>query len=268
MKVGLGTGSTAAKFVDLVGQRVKAGLKITCVPTSEATRVQAERLGIALTTLDKCRSWISRSTAPTSSIRAAAHQGRRRRAAARENRGHGVRAHDRHCRCLQARGHARQISAPRRGGAFRTGHNAQHGRGSCHEAGCEGEIKLRPAKDGQPFVTDGGNLLFDCVFGRIDKPEMLDQALKRVPGVVENGMFLGIADVAIVAGPDGVVVLGAQLGREIADTTCPSGGPNGKDRSMPIARFSSPPPSPAFSPRRPGCERRRPMPPVSPRPRT
>src|SRR4051794_24504554 len=53
MKVGLGTGSTAAKFVVLVGQRVQAGLKITCVPTSEATRVQAERLGIALTTLDK-----------------------------------------------------------------------------------------------------------------------------------------------------------------------------------------------------------------------
>ena len=52
MLVGLGTGSTAARFVDLVGQRVKQGLSITCVPTSEATRVQAERLGIALTTLD------------------------------------------------------------------------------------------------------------------------------------------------------------------------------------------------------------------------
>ena len=52
MTLGLGTGSTAAKFVDLVGQRVKAGLEVTCVPTSEATRVQAERLGIALTTLD------------------------------------------------------------------------------------------------------------------------------------------------------------------------------------------------------------------------
>src|SRR5262249_6957746 len=52
MLLGLGTGSTAAKFVDLIGQRVKEGLKVTCVPTSEATRLQAERLGIALTTLD------------------------------------------------------------------------------------------------------------------------------------------------------------------------------------------------------------------------
>ena len=75
------------------------------------------------------------------------------------------------------------------------------------DAGCTGEIKLRLAKDGQPFVTDSGNVLFDCAFSRIDDPEALDEALKRVPGVVENGLFLGIADAAIIAGPDGVVVI-------------------------------------------------------------
>src|SRR5262245_27286188 len=53
MTIGLGSGSTAARFVDLLGERVKAGLQITGVPTSEATRAQAERLGIALTTLDE-----------------------------------------------------------------------------------------------------------------------------------------------------------------------------------------------------------------------
>ena len=52
MKIGLGTGSTAAKFIDLLGAKVKAGLDVVCVPTSETTRVQAERLGIRLTTLD------------------------------------------------------------------------------------------------------------------------------------------------------------------------------------------------------------------------
>jgi ribose 5-phosphate isomerase A len=75
------------------------------------------------------------------------------------------------------------------------------------EAGCEGAIELRLGKDGTPVVTDGGNFLLDCAFGRIDKPEMLDDALKRVPGVVENGLFLGIADIAIVAGAGGVVLL-------------------------------------------------------------
>ena len=61
--------------------------------------------------------------------------------------------------------------------------------------------------DGQPFVTDSGNFILDCAFGRIDEPEALDEALKLIPGVVENGLFLGIADAAIVAGPDGVVML-------------------------------------------------------------
>jgi ribose 5-phosphate isomerase A len=75
------------------------------------------------------------------------------------------------------------------------------------DAGCSGEIRLRLGRDGEPFVTDSGNVLFDCVFGRIDNPEALDLALKSVPGVVENGLFLGIADAAIIAGPDGVSVI-------------------------------------------------------------
>src|SRR5436853_5634153 len=53
MRLGLGTGSTARPFVELLGQRVRAGLDVTAVPTSEATRLQAERCGIALTTLDE-----------------------------------------------------------------------------------------------------------------------------------------------------------------------------------------------------------------------
>ncbi|MGA7790530.1 MAG: ribose-5-phosphate isomerase RpiA, partial [Xanthobacteraceae bacterium] len=52
MRLGLGTGSTAAEFVELLGKRVRGGLNVIAVPTSEATRAQAERLGIALTTLD------------------------------------------------------------------------------------------------------------------------------------------------------------------------------------------------------------------------
>src|SRR5215475_15590803 len=52
MKLGLGTGSTAKHFVDLLGEKVRAGLKVVGVPTSEATRAQAEQCGIALTTLD------------------------------------------------------------------------------------------------------------------------------------------------------------------------------------------------------------------------
>ena len=208
MTVGLGTGSTSAKFVDLVGERVKAGLRITGVPTSEATRARAERLGIPLTTLDEV---------PFLDLTV-----------------DGADELDNHLRLVKGGGGAllrEKIVAmasermiviadasklvPTLGKfalpieVVRFGLTATRNmiKALAEEAGCEGEIKLRLAKDGTPFVTDSGNLLLDCAFGRIDKPEMLDEALKRVPGVVEHGLFLGIADVAIVAGPDGVVVL-------------------------------------------------------------
>jgi ribose 5-phosphate isomerase A len=75
------------------------------------------------------------------------------------------------------------------------------------EAGCEGEVTLRPGRGETPFVTDQGNLIVDCEFGRIPEPEVLAFALKRVPGVVEHGLFLGLADLAIVAGGSGVRAL-------------------------------------------------------------
>jgi ribose 5-phosphate isomerase A len=86
------------------------------------------------------------------------------------------------------------------------------------DAGCHGDIVLRLGQDGQPYVTDGGNYIFDCAFGRIDDPESLDEALKFIPGVVENGLFLGIADAAVVAGEDGVVVLEAKHGEDAGPT--------------------------------------------------
>ena len=79
------------------------------------------------------------------------------------------------------------------------------------DVGCEGELRVRTAS-GKPFVTDGGNLILDCHFGRIEDPEELDEALKLIPGVVENGLFIGIADLAIIAGPEGVTLLGAEDG--------------------------------------------------------
>jgi ribose 5-phosphate isomerase A len=80
------------------------------------------------------------------------------------------------------------------------------------DAGCEGEITLRKGSDGRPFATDTGNFILDCAFGNIPDPEDLDEALKLIPGVVENGLFLGIADLAIIAGPDGINLIGADNG--------------------------------------------------------
>jgi ribose 5-phosphate isomerase A len=79
------------------------------------------------------------------------------------------------------------------------------------DCGCDGQISLRMGADDKPFVTDGGNFILDCAFGKIDDPEALDDALQLVPGVVETGLFIGIADVAIIAGPDGIEVLESEF---------------------------------------------------------
>jgi ribose 5-phosphate isomerase A len=208
MTVGLGSGSTSAKFVDLVGERVKAGLRITGVPTSEATRAQAERLGISLTTLDAVPFLdltVDGADELDDELRLIKGGGGallREKIVAMSSERMIVIA-DASKRVAPLGKFPLPVEVVRFGLVATRNMVAAH----AAEAGCEGAIELRLGKDGTPVVTDGGNFLLDCAFGRIDKPEMLDDALKRVPGVVENGLFLGIADVAIVAGPGGVVLL-------------------------------------------------------------
>jgi len=72
------------------------------------------------------------------------------------------------------------------------------------EIGYDGTIALRRGKDGKPFVTENGNLILDCQFGRIGEPLDLAAALRIIPGVVEHGLFLHMASLALVAGEAGV----------------------------------------------------------------
>jgi len=72
--------------------------------------------------------------------------------------------------------------------------------------------QLRLGPDGQPYRTDGGNYILDCTCGKITDPAALEAALARIVGVVESGLFIGMADVAFVAGPTGV----ARLDRSVA----------------------------------------------------
>jgi ribose 5-phosphate isomerase A len=208
MLVGLGTGSTAARFVDMLAQKVKEGLSVTCVPTSEATRVQAERLGIALTTLDDVPFLdltVDGADELDTDLRLIKGGGGallREKIVAMASERMIVIA-DVSKRVDMLGKYPLPVEAVRFGlTATRTLVGAV-----AADAGCSGDIKLRLSKDGKPFVTDSGNVLFDCAFSRIANPEALDQALKRVPGVIENGLFLGIADAAIIAGPEGVVVI-------------------------------------------------------------
>ena len=210
MRLGLGTGSTAAHFVDLLGARVKAGLDVLCVPTSEATRAQAASLGIRLTTLDETPELdltVDGADELDNELRLIKGGGG---ALLREKIVAAASA-----RLVIIADLAKRVATL---GAFplpveivRFGHIATRNmlRDLAAEVGCSGDIALRPGPANQPFVTDNGNYILDCAFGAIEEPEMLDEALKMVPGVVDNGLFLGLADLAILAGPGGILTLEA-----------------------------------------------------------
>jgi len=208
MTLGLGSGSTAARFIDLVGQRARQGLKVTCVATSEASRAQAERLGLALLTLDQqpyLDLTVDGADEIDDELRLIKGGGgallREKIVATASERMVVIADHTKRVATLGA------FPLPVEVVRFGVAATRNMIEILASDAGCTGEIALRLKADGQPFVTDSGNFILDCAFGRIEEPEALDEALKLVPGVMESGLFLGIADAAIVAGPDGVVVL-------------------------------------------------------------
>lgn len=220
MKLGLGTGSTAAKFIDLLGARVRDGLDIIGVPTSEATRVQASGLGIRLTTLDDdplLDLTIDGADEIDGAVRLIKGGGgallREKIVACASERMIVIADSSKLVRVLGA--YPLPVEVVR----FGLGATRNMVERLASDAGCTGHIRLRTGLDGQPFVTDGGNYIFDCAFGRIDDPEALDEALKLVPGVVEHGLFLGLADVAIIAGPNGIEILESDIVKDV-----PSGG--------------------------------------------
>ncbi|MEA2966168.1 MAG: ribose 5-phosphate isomerase, partial [Alphaproteobacteria bacterium] len=73
--------------------------------------------------------------------------------------------------------------------------------------GCSGPMVLRPGKDGHAFVTDGGHWILDAAFGRIADPRSLAERLDGITGVVEHGLFVGLAHAVVIAGSDGVRVV-------------------------------------------------------------
>jgi ribose 5-phosphate isomerase A len=211
MRLGLGTGSTAQHFVDLLGASVKAGLDVICVPTSEATRAQAANLGIRLTTLDETPELdltVDGADELDSSLRLIKGGGgallREKIVAAASTR--FVVIADVSKKVAQLG----RFPLPVEVVPF--GHVATLGlmRDLAAESGAIGEFKLRVVAGGKPFVTDNGNYIYDCAFHAIVDPELLDEALRMVPGLVENGLFLGLADAAFVAGPSGVQTIEAE----------------------------------------------------------
>ena len=207
MKLGLGTGSTAAKLVDCLSKAVAGGLDVVCVPTSEATRQQAGAGGIRLTTLDDepfLDLTIDGADEIDSALRLIKGGGG---ALLREKI--VAMASERMIVIADSSKKVEQLGAfplPVEVVPFGLQATLDMMKVLSGDVGCSGELVVRQKANGEAFRTDSGNLIVDCQFGRIPDPESLDDALKLVPGVVENGLFIAIADLAIIAGDDGISV--------------------------------------------------------------
>ncbi len=211
MRLGLGTGSTTAKFVDALGRQVAAGLDVLCVATSEATQAQAEKLGIRISSLDETPFLdltVDGADEIDGELRLIKGGGgallREKIVATASGRMIVIADGSKKVETLGA------FPLPLEVVSFGLTATRNMITALGADLGCEGEVRVRMQGDGKPFLTDGGNLILDCHFGRIDDPEELDEALKLIPGVIENGLFIGIADLAIIAAADGVTLIGSE----------------------------------------------------------
>jgi ribose 5-phosphate isomerase A len=208
MRLGLGTGSTARHFVDLLAERVRGGLDVVGVPTSEATRKQAEQLGVPLTSLDETPALdmtvdgADEIGPDLSLIKGGGGALLREKIVAAASARMVVIADE--SKWVPVLG---RFPLPVEVMPFGLAATRRAIEAAADAAGCAGPMKLRTAKDGHAFVTDGGHWILDLELRRIPEPQSLAERLCRIPGVVEHGLFIGMAQTAILAGPGGVRVV-------------------------------------------------------------
>ncbi|MFN3350524.1 ribose-5-phosphate isomerase RpiA [Pseudorhodoplanes sp.] len=211
MRLGLGTGSTARHFVELLGARVRAGLDIVGVPTSEATETDARCAGVPLTTLDQTPhldltvDGADEIGPGLALIKGGGGALLREKIVAAASDAMIVIADE--SKLVPALG---AFALPIEVIPFGLGATKIAIGRALETLSLSSELRLRMTPDGHPFVTDGGHRILDAALGRIPDPEALAGALAAIPGVVEHGLFLGLATVAIVSTRSGIRVIERQ----------------------------------------------------------
>jgi ribose 5-phosphate isomerase A len=205
MKLGLGTGSTAKHFVELLGERVKGGLRVVGVPTSEVTRADAQRCGIPLTTLDELDR-LDLTVDGADEIDPALNliKGgggallREKIVAAASDR--MIVIADESKWVITLGRFPLPVEVNRFGLAATRRAMAQ----AFARCGVSGQMSVRNGPDGHAFVTDGGHWILDVHLGLIPDAPRLASLLNSIPGVVEHGLFIGLASMAVLAGAQGI----------------------------------------------------------------
>ena len=191
--VGLGTGSTAVYAVQAVADRVKAGLKILCIPTSVRTKEQATSLGIPLTTLDEHQQidvtidGADEIDPKLCLIKGGGGALLREKIIASASRKMVVIADS--TKLVPVLG---KFPLPVEVVGF-----AQAVVAKKIEA-MGAEVSLRKDAAGKTYITDEGHHILDCKFGKIPDPPALARTLSDIPGVMEHGLFIGLASLVLI----------------------------------------------------------------------
>ena len=203
MKLGIGTGSTAAEFVKLLAERVAEGLSVVGVPTSERTAALCAELGVPLSTLEAMPELdLTIDGADEFNPDLVLIKG-----------GGGALLREKIVAAASARmiviaDESKRVDVlgrfplPIEVNPFGLAATRIAIEKGADALGLGGPVDLRMTADG-PFVTDGGHFVLDASFGRIPDPRALSGRLHAVPGVVEHGLFIDLADLVIVAGAAG-----------------------------------------------------------------
>ena len=201
--VGLGTGSTAAYFIKLLAEQVKNGLRIRGIPTSDRSRELAQSLGIPLTTLDQCQEiavTVDGADEVDPQLRLIKGGGGamlREKIVASATKQMIVVADA--TKQVERLG---KFPLPVEVIKFAQALVAKR------ITALGADVQLRTGNDGQPYVTDENNHVLDCRFGEIRDPDRLARELSEMPGIVEHGLFIGMASVALFARGSEIVEFG------------------------------------------------------------
>jgi ribose 5-phosphate isomerase A len=203
MKLGLGTGTTAEAFIDILALRVRAGFKVIGVPTSERTAKKARALGITLGSLDELApldltiDGADEADRNLDLIKGAGGALLREKIVAASSKQLIIIADE--SKLVARLGH--QYPLPVEVAEF--GHKTTQARLriAFAELGYQGfDVKLR-MKDDVPFRSDSNNVIYDCTLGGITNAARLAGKLSTIPGVADHGLFIGLATTLLIAHP-------------------------------------------------------------------
>lgn len=209
MRLGIGTGSTAEEFVRLLAEKVASGLSIEGVPTSERTAKLCNELGVPLKSLDELPALdltidgADELDGALTLIKGGGGALLREKIVAASSARMIVIADE--SKLVQTLG---AFPLPIEVNPFGLASTRILIEKAASRLNLSGALNLRRSGD-KTFVTDGGHFIIDASFGRIPDAEALSTELHSIPGVVEHGLFINMATLAIIAGPAGARTLRA-----------------------------------------------------------